>query len=148
MSDDDKPVLVGMNHVALEVGDIDAALEFWNAIFDIKLRGRSDTMAFIDMGDQFIALAKTETPHRDDHRHFGLIVDDRENVRARAEAAGAEILPSGRLDMLDPWGNFIQVIEYQDIQFSKTDAILRGMGLSHLEKTDAAKQELAKKGMV
>ncbi|MEM9061662.1 MAG: VOC family protein [Pseudomonadota bacterium] len=145
---DAKPRLVGMNHVALEVGDIDAALEFWGALFDIKLRGRSETMAFIDMGDQFIALAKSETPHRDDHRHFGLIVDDRSRVRALAEAAGAEILPSGRLDFLDPWGNFIQIIEYRDIQYSKTDGVLRGMGLSDLEKTEAAKQELAAKGML
>lgn len=143
-----KPKLVGMNHVALEVSDIDKALEFWGAIFDISLRGRSDTMAFIDLGDQFIALAKTDEVHRDDHRHFGLIVDDRDAVRTLAEAAGAELLPSGRLDFLDPWGNFIQVIEYQDVQYSKTDAVLEGMGLSHLEKTDAAKAELAKKGML
>lgn len=144
---DTKPKLVGINHVALEVTDIDAALEFWGAIFDITLRSRSETMAFIDLGDQFIALAKTDTPHRDDHRHFGLIVDDRNAVRARAEVAGAKILPSGRLDMLDPWGNFIQVIEYQGIQFSKTDAVLSGMGLGHLEKTESAKAELANKGM-
>lgn len=143
----DKPRLVGMNHVALEVGDIDAALAFWGAIFDIKLRSRDETTAFIDMGDQFIALMKTDTPHRDEHRHFGLIVDDRSRIRDLAEAAGAEILPTGRLDFLDPWGNFIQIIEYRDIQYSKTDGVLRGMGLSDLEKTDAAKQELAGKGM-
>lgn len=143
----DKPRLVGMNHVALEVGDIDAALEFWGAIFDIKLRGKGKTAAFIDMGDQFIALMQSDTPHRDDHRHFGLIVDDRSRIRDLAEAAGAEILPSGRLDFLDPWGNFIQIIEYRDIQYSKTEGVLRGMGLSDLEKTDAAKQELADKGM-
>lgn len=143
----DKPRLVGMNHVALEVGDIDAALAFWGAIFDIKLRSRDETTAFIDMGDQFIALMKTDTPHRDEHRHFGLIVDDRSRIRDLAEAAGAEILPSGRLDFLDPWGNFIQIIEYRDIQYSKTEGVLRGMGLSDLEKTDAAKQELAGKGM-
>lgn len=143
----DKPRLVGMNHVALEVGDIDAALAFWGAIFDIKLRSRDENTAFIDMGDQFIALMKTDTPHRDEHRHFGLIVDDRSRIRELAEAAGAEILPTGRLDFLDPWGNFIQIIEYRDIQYSKTDGVLRGMGLSDLEKTDAAKQELAGKGM-
>lgn len=143
----DKPRLVGMNHVALEVGDIDAALAFWGAIFDIKLRSRDETTAFIDMGDQFIALMKTDTPHRDEHRHFGLIVDDRSRIRELAEAAGAETLSTGRLDFLDPWGNFIQIIEYRDIQYSKTDGVLRGMGLSDLEKTDAAKQELAGKGM-
>lgn len=143
----EKPKLVGMNHVALEVGDIDAALEFWGAIFDIKLRGKGKTAAFIDMGDQFIALMKSDEPHRDAHRHFGLIVDDRSRIRDLAEAAGAEILPTGRLDFLDPWGNFIQIIEYRDIQYSKTEGVLRGMGLTDLEKTDAAKQELADKGM-
>ena len=143
----DKPRLVGMNHVALEVGDIDAALAFWGAIFDIKLRSRGKNAAFIDMGDQFIALMTSDTPHRDEHRHFGLIVDDRSRIRELAVAAGAEILPTGRLDFLDPWGNFIQIIEYGDIQYSKTEGVLRGMGLSDLEKTDAAKQELADKGM-
>ena len=145
---DSKPVLVGMNHIALEVGNIDAALDFWSAIFDINLRGRSETMAFIDMGDQFIALMKVDTSHRDDHRHFGLIVDDREKVRDRAEAAGAEILPGKRMDLLDPWGNFIQLIDYKDVQYSKTDGVLNGMGLADLEKTDAAKKELADKGML
>ena len=143
----DKPRLVGMNHVALEVGDIEAALAFWGAIFDIKLRSKGKNAAFIDMGDQFIALMTSDTPHRDEHRHFGLIVDDRSRIRELAEAAGAEILPTGRLDFLDPWGNFIQIIEYRDIQYSKTEGVLRGMGLSDLEKTDAAKQELADKGM-
>ncbi len=144
---DAKPRLVGMNHIALEVGDIDAALDFWGAIFDIRLRGRGDSMAFIDMGDQFIALAQTDTPHRDTHRHFGLVVDDRSTVKARAEAAGAEILPSRGLDFLDPWGNYIQVVEYGDIQFSKTGAVLDGMGLTGLAKTGAALKELSDKGM-
>ena len=143
----DKPRLVGMNHVALEVGDIEAALAFWGAIFDIKLRSKGKNAAFIDMGDQFIALMTSDTQHRDEHRHFGLIVDDRSRIRELAEAAGAEILSTGRLDFLDPWGNFIQIIEYGDIQYSKTEGVLRGMGLSDLEKTDAAKQELADKGM-
>lgn len=148
MADDPRPKLVGMNHVALEVGDIDAALDFWGAIFRFELRSRSDTAAFIDMGDQFIALMKADVPHRDAHRHFGLIVDDRSRVRELAKAAGAEILPSGRLDFLDPWGNFIQVIEYGDIQFSKTEAVLRGMGLEGLGKTAEARKELADKGML
>ena len=146
--ENEKPRLVGMNHIALEVGDIDEALVFWAAIFDFKLQNRSDTSAFIDMGDQFIAMMKVDEPHRDVERHFGLIVDDRSRVKELAEAAGAEILPTKRLDFLDPWGNFIQVIEYRDIQFSKTQGVLRGMGLSDLEKTDAAKQELADKGML
>lgn len=143
-----KPRLVGMNHVALEVGDIEEALAFWGAIFDFELRGKSDTAAFIDMGDQFIALMKADKSDRDDPRHFGLVVDDRSRVRDLARAAGADV-PDGRfVDVYDPWGNMIQVIEYGDIQFSKTDGVLRGMGLGDLTKTEAAKTELADKGML
>lgn len=143
----EKPRLVGINHVALEVGDVDAALAFWGAIFAFELRGRSDDAAFIDMGDQFIALMRSETPHRDMHRHFGLVVDDRSRVRELARAAGAEMIEGGFLDFRDPWGNFIQVIEYRDIQFSKTAVVLRGMGLGGLEKSGAAQKELADKDM-
>jgi catechol 2,3-dioxygenase-like lactoylglutathione lyase family enzyme len=147
----DKPRLVGINHVALEVGDIDAALAFWGAIFSFELRGRSQDAAFIDMGDQFLALMRSDTPQRpgarDEHRHFGLVVEDRAQVRDLARAAGAEMIEGGFLDFLDPWGNFIQVVEYGDIQFSKTDSVLRGMGLVTLGKTDAARKELADKGM-
>ena len=147
MTNDPKPRLVGMNHVALEVGDIEEALQFWGAIFDFELRGRGDTAAFIDMGDQFIALMKSDTPHRDEHRHFGVVVDDRSRVRDLARAAGAEVMEGRFVDFYDPWGNMIQVIEYKDIQFSKTDAVLRGMGLEGLGKTEAARKELADKGM-
>jgi catechol 2,3-dioxygenase-like lactoylglutathione lyase family enzyme len=142
-----KPRLVGINHVALEVGDIDAALAFWGAIFSFELRGRSEGAAFIDIGDQFIALMRTDRPHQDEHRHFGLVVDDRSRVRGLARAAGAEMLEGGFLDFRDPWGNFIQVVEYRDIQFSKTEAVLRGMGLEGLEKSAEAREELAEKGM-
>ncbi len=144
---EEKPRLVGLNHVALEVGDIDAALAFWGAIFAFELRGRSDDAAFIDMGDQFIALMRAAPAGRDEHRHFGLVVDDRSRVRELARAAGAEMIEGGFLDFRDPWGNFIQVIEYRDIQFSKTEAVLRGMALSRLEKSDEARKELADKGM-
>jgi catechol 2,3-dioxygenase-like lactoylglutathione lyase family enzyme len=147
----ERPRLVGINHVALEVGDIDAALAFWRAIFSFELRGRSDGAAFIDMGDQFIALMRADTPRRgasgDEHRHFGLVVDDRSRVRELARAAGAEMLEGGFLDFRDPWGNFIQVVEYRDIQFTKTEAVLRGMGLGGLEKSAAARGELVEKGM-
>lgn len=143
---DDRPRLIGMNHVALEVGDIDEALEFWGKIFQFELRGRSEKQAFIDMGDQFIALMQSDKPHRDEHRHFGLVVDDRSKVRDLARAAGAEVPESWALDIIDPWGNFIQVIEYRDIQFSKTDAVQRGMGVT-LGKTEKAAKELAEKGM-
>lgn len=145
---DDRARLVGMNHIALEVSDIDQALEFWGKIFQFELRGRSDSAAFIDMGDQFIALMKSDEPHRDRERHFGLVVDDRSKVRDLARAAGAEVPESWALDIIDPWGNFIQVIEYRDIQFSKTDTVLKAMGLDGLEKTEKAKKELADKGMV
>ena len=144
---DDRPRLVGMNHVAIEVGDIDKALEFWGGIFRFDLRGRTEDAAFIDMGDQFIALMKSDEPHRDRERHFGLVVDDRSKVRDLAKAAGAEVPESLALDIIDPWGNFIQVVEYRDIQFSKTDAVLGAMGLGGLEKSEKAKQELADKGM-
>jgi catechol 2,3-dioxygenase-like lactoylglutathione lyase family enzyme len=147
-----KPTLVGINHVALEVGDIDAALAFWSAIFEFELRGRSEGAAFIDMGDQFVALMRSEAPRRpaarDEHRHFGLVVDDRSRVRELARAAGAEMIEGGFLDFRDPWGNFIQVVEYREIQFSKTDAVLRGMGLDRLGKSAEARKELADKGMV
>jgi lactoylglutathione lyase len=142
-----KARLVGINHVALEVGDIDAALAFWGRLFDFELRGRSATMAFIDMGDQFIALASGRTQPKDRDRHFGLVVDDRAPVRRALEEAGAEILPGRGLDFLDPWGNHIQVVEYRNIQFGKTPEVLDAMALGHLEKSQEALQELADKGI-
>jgi len=104
-------------------------------------------MAFIDMGDQFIALATGRTQPKDKHRHFGLVVDDRSALKRALEEAGAEILPGRGLDFLDPWGNYIQVVQYRDIQFTKAPEVLGGMGLEHLEKSDAALQELAEKGI-
>jgi catechol 2,3-dioxygenase-like lactoylglutathione lyase family enzyme len=142
-----KARLVGINHVALEVGDIDAALAFWARLFDFELRGRSKTMAFIDMGDQFIALSAGRSQSKDSERHFGLVVDDRAPLKRALEEAGAEILPSRGLDFLDPWGNHIQVVEYRNIQYTKTPAILEAMTLGHLEKSEDALQELATKGV-
>ncbi len=141
-----KPRLVGINHVALEVGDIDAALAFWGRLFDFELRGRSERMAFIDMGDQFIALATGRSQPKDSERHFGLVVDDRAPLKRALEEAGAEILPGRGLDFLDPWGNHIQVVEYRDIQFTKAPEVLDAMGLT-LDKSDAARKELADKGV-
>ncbi|HKF72918.1 MAG TPA: VOC family protein [Stellaceae bacterium] len=141
-----RPRLVGMNHVALEVGDVEAALDFYGKIFEFKLRGRGKGQAFIDMGDQFIALMETAAPHEDRQRHFGVVVDDRSQVRALAEAAGARLVPGPFLDFLDPWGNRVEVVEYGKIQFTKALHVLRGMGLA-LEKTKDAKRELAEKGM-
>ncbi len=141
-----RPKLVGMNHIALEVGDVDAALDFYRKIFEFKLRGRSKGQAFIDMGDQFIALMETKTPHEDKQRHFGVVVDDRSQVKQLAEAAGARLVPGPFLDFLDPWGNRFEVIEYGKIQFTKAPHVLRGMGLA-LDKAEGAIRELAEKGM-
>jgi catechol 2,3-dioxygenase-like lactoylglutathione lyase family enzyme len=141
-----RPKLVGMNHIALEVGDVEAALAFYGKIFEFKLRGRGKGQAFIDMGDQFIALMEAAAPHEDKQRHFGVVVDDREPVRALAEAAGARMVPGPFLDFLDPWGNRVEVVEYRKIQFTKAPHVLRGMGLA-LEKTESARRELAEKGM-
>lgn len=146
-----KPRMVGLNHVALEVGDLEAALAFYGAVFDFTLRGRSANQAFLDMGDQFLALAETEAAAARggdpaEARHFGLVVDDRSAVRALAEAAGARLLPGPFLDFLDPWGNRVEVVEYAGVQFSKSPAVLRGMGLD-LGKGEKARGELAAKGM-
>ena len=138
---------VGINHVALEVGDLEAALEFYGRLFELELRGRVPGMAFIDMGDQFIALSEGRTQPPDSARHFGLVVDDREAVRAALAETEAEVLPSRGLDFRDPWGNHVQVVEYGDIQFSKTSAVLRGMGMPSLGKTPEALAELREKGL-
>lgn len=141
-----KPRVVGINHVALEVGSIDAALAFYGQIFDFELRGRGERAAFIDMGDQFLALTESARGDRDGKRHFGLVVDDRSTVKARASAAGAEVLDGVSLDFFDPWGNRVQVVEYRDIQFTKAEHVLRGMGLD-LAKSNEALRQLNDKGM-
>jgi lactoylglutathione lyase len=138
---------VGVNHVALEVGDIDEALTFYGRLFDFSLRGRSDTAAFIDLGDQFLALQKGRTQAGDDGRHFGLVVDDKEAVRAALAQAGVKTLPGPFLDFFDPWGNRIEIVGYDNIQFTKAAHVLRGMGLESLSKNDQAMKELAQKGM-
>jgi lactoylglutathione lyase len=139
-----KAKLVGINHVALEVDDVEAALEFYGRIFDFELRGRAGRMAFIDIGDQFIALAEGRRQGQDDQRHFGLVVDDKEAALAAAREAGADVRGN---DFLDPWGNFVQVVGYEDVQFTKSPEILRGMGLDGLEKTERAREELRAKGL-
>jgi lactoylglutathione lyase len=141
------PRLVGINHVALEVGSIDDALEFYGRIFELELRGRSSRMAFIDMGDQFIALAEGRTQPPDRDRHFGLVVDDKEATRKALEGAGVEIQPGRGLDFVDPWGNHVQVVDYRDVQFSKAPQVLRGMDLEGLAKSDRAQTELREKGL-
>ena len=141
------PRLVGINHVALEVGSVEDALEFYGRIFELELRGRAGRMAFIDMGDQFIALAEGRTQPADRARHFGLVVDDKEATRQALIDAGVELQPGRGLDFLDPWGNNIQVVDYRDIQFTKAPAVLRGMGLDDLGKSDQALAELRDKGL-
>ena len=142
-----RPRLVGINHIALEVDDLEEALAFYGEIFDLELRGRVRGMAFIDVGDQFIALSAGRTQPADEARHFGLVVDDKEAVRASLQAAGAEILPSRGLDFRDPWGNHVQVVEYGDVQFTKAPGVLRGMGLERLDKRPEALRELREKGL-
>jgi lactoylglutathione lyase len=138
--------LVGLNHIALEVGDVEEALEFYGRIFEFELRGRAGRMAFVDMGDQFIALAAGRTQPPDAHRHFGLVVDDKEVARRALQEAGVDVQQRGSVDFRDPWGNHVQVVEYGEIQFTKADHVLRGMGLE-LKKTEAALEELRAKGL-
>jgi catechol 2,3-dioxygenase-like lactoylglutathione lyase family enzyme len=139
--------LVGINHIALEVDDIDEALAFWESIFGpLELRGRGGGMAFIDMGDQFVALSQGRTQPPDRARHFGLVVDDKEAVRERLDELG--VRTSGRgLDFHDPWGNQIQIVDYRDIQFTKTPEVLESQGLGGLEKSQRALEELRAKGV-
>ena len=138
---------VGLNHIALEVGDIEEALAFYGKLFAFELRGKSRDMAFIDLGDQFLALQKGRTQAADDGRHFGLVVDDKEAVRAALIEAGVRPLPGRFLDFLDPWGNRIEIVGYDNIQFTKAPNVLRGMGLTHLSKNEKAIKELTEKGM-
>lgn len=141
-----KANLIGINHIALEVGDVEKALEFYNHIFSFTLRSKSKEHAFIDLGDQFIALMKSDSTHKDRVRHFGLVVDDRSRIIGLAEEAGAELKGDKFFDFLDPWGNYIQVVEYSDIQFTKAPEVLAGMKLE-VHKNEAALQELSVKGM-
>jgi len=142
-----RPRAVGVNHIALEVGDIDEALAFYGRLFRFELRGRSDTMAFIDLGDQFIALQKGRRQPADDGRHIGLVVDDKEAARKALDAAGVALISGPFLDFRDPWGNRVEIVGYENIQFTKAANVLRGMGLAHLAKNEHAKKELAEKGM-
>jgi lactoylglutathione lyase len=138
--------LVGINHVALEVGDVEEALAFYGRFFEFTLRGRSPGAAFIDLGDQFIALMEGRSAPPDRARHFGLVVDDKEATRRALESAGVHIRPGRGLDFLDPWGNYIQVVQYDEVQFTKTDQVLQGMELD-LGKSERALAELRAKGL-
>jgi lactoylglutathione lyase len=140
--------LVGINHVALEVGNVDEALEFYGRFFEIRLRGRVPGMAFVDMGDQFLALSEGRSQPADDDRHFGLVVDDKQAVREALEAGGVRVLPGRRLDFRDPWGNRVEIVDYRDIQFTKAPPVLNGMGLQGMTKRAEAVEQLRDKGLL
>ena len=140
---------IGINHVAFEVRDLDEALDWWGRWFVFELRGRRATMAWLDLGDQFVALSQVEGGlPGDDARHVGLVVDDKEALRAALREAGEDVRRSGSLRVRDPSGNLIEIVDYRDVQFSKSDAVLRGMGLEGLQKSDSARKELAEKGLL
>ena len=141
--------LIGVNHVALEVGDLDAALALYARLFDFELRGRVPGAAFIDMGDQFIALMAGRRQAPDDERHFGLVVDDVAAVRAAVEREGLEIIHPGArgLDFADPWGNHFQIVAYEAVQFERTDGVRRKLGIEELAKSPAARHEIAERGL-
>lgn len=147
MTDTEKGRLVGLNHVALEVRDLDEAIQFLEGLFDLRFRSRGQTHAFVDMGDQFLALAEGREQGPDTTRHFGLVVDDAEKLRRRLREKQVDVLPGSGLDFLDPSGNHFQVVDYRQIQFTKTPSVLSGMGLDGLGKTEAALAELADKGL-
>jgi catechol 2,3-dioxygenase-like lactoylglutathione lyase family enzyme len=138
---------IGINHVALEVGDIEQALDWYGRFLDFELRGKRATMAWIDLGDQFLALSSPRTQDDDAGRHFGLVVDDKEAMRAALRDGGVDVAPSGGLRFTDPWGNQVEIVDYRDVQFSKTPAVLAALAPEGLEKSEAALEELARKGL-
>jgi predicted enzyme related to lactoylglutathione lyase len=142
-----RPRIVGVNHVALEVSDLDEALAFYGALFAFELRGRLRGMAFLDMGDQFIAMAEGRRQEPDDDRHFGLVVDDLDRARAALAEAGVEVLPGRGVDFRDPWGNRVQLVDYREVQFTKTPGAARALGIEGLEKSERARTEMRDKGL-
>ena len=140
--------LVGINHIAFEVADLDETLAWYEQFFDVRLRGRRATMAWIDLGDQFIALSETPEVTPDRARHVGIVVDDKERLRGELQAAGLDVAPSGGLRVRDPSGNLLEIVDYRDVQFSKEAAVLAGMGLDGLEKSATAREELLSKGLL
>ena len=140
--------LIGVNHVALEVGDLDEALALYGRLFDFELRGRAPAMAFIDMGDQFLAISEGRTQDRDGGRHFGLVVDDRKAVTEAARREGLEVIGTHRgHDFVDPWGNRFQPVSYPEVQFERTAGVKRKLGIERLQKTEAARAEIREAGL-
>jgi lactoylglutathione lyase len=140
--------MLGINHVALEVGDVDEAVDFYGRVFELELRGRVHGMAFLDMGDQFLALSQTDEPNAGRDAHVGVVVEDRAAVRRALADAGIELEHGRGLHFRDPWGNLIEVVQYSEIQFTKAPPVLSGMGLQPLGKSESAKQELRDKGLL
>jgi catechol 2,3-dioxygenase-like lactoylglutathione lyase family enzyme len=140
------PQLVGINHVALEVEDLERSLDFYGRLFELRFRSRSAGAAFVDIGDQFLALMQGRSQPADGTRHFGLVVDDKEATRQALAATSAKVVPGHRLDFLDPDGNRVEIVQYDQIQFTKSSEVLRGMGLE-LGKTGTALAELREKGL-
>lgn len=138
---------VGINHVAIEVGDIGEALEFYGRFLDFTVEEETPDMAIIYFGDQIINFIRNADRRPDTMRHFGIAVDDKALVRKRLETMGVKLIDSRFLDFLDPWGNRVEITTYANIQFTKTDHVLRGMGLGHLKKSDDALAELRAKDM-
>ena len=142
--------LIGINHVALEVADVDAALDFYGRLFEFELRGRVPGMVFVDMGDQFLALSEGRTQARDDGRHFGLVVDDLGAVRATLAEEGIDVIETGGgsgFDFYDPWGNRLEVVEYGQIQFERTPGVKRKLGIEDLDKSASAHREIDERGL-
>jgi lactoylglutathione lyase len=139
------PRLVGINHVALQVDDLEEAVAFYTDLFRPTAVDRSEPgAAFLELGDQFIALFEREP--RGEEPHFGLVVDDKEEARRALEEAEVELLPGSRLDFRDPSGNRVQVVQYDQIQFTKTERVLDGMALE-LGKSEQALAELRAKDL-
>lgn len=138
---------LGVNHIAFEVEDLDQALDWYGRYFDFELRGRRGGMAWIDLGDQFLALSEGGPHAPDQGRHVGLVVDDKEALRAALLEAGERISRQGSLRVRDPSGNQLEIVDYRDVQFSKTPAVLRAMGAGDLEKHASALAELRAKGI-
>ena len=143
---EDKARAVGINHVALMVADIDAALDFYGQLFEFELRGRSARSAFIDLGDQFIALFTGEGDAADQGRHFGLVVDDPDKVRRKLAEMGVAVMDGPGVDFRDPWGNYWQMVTYEKVQFMKRPAVMRAMGIENWRKTEAAEREIVERG--
>jgi lactoylglutathione lyase len=138
---------IGINHVALEVGDVDEALAWYGRFLTFELRGRRPAMAFVDLGDQFLALSAGRRQAPDDGRHFGLVVDDKEAVRAALRDAGVAVAARGGLRFEDPWGNQVEIVDYRDVQFTKAPAVLRALVPEGLEKSAEARAEIERKGL-